>query len=125
MTDLSRELRRRLADDFDVSTPAIAERHQSTDGTEKFLLTLHDGRQIESVFIPDTPAMTFCISTQVGCAMKCGFCTHGKMGLLRNLTAGESPGKCVFWRASLVSSTSDSTSSSWVWANRFTTTTRR
>lgn len=93
MTDLSRELRRRLAEDFVVSTPAIAERHRSADGTEKFLLILDDGRQIESVFIPDTPAMTFCISTQAGCAMKCGFCLTGKMGLLRNLTAGEIAGQ--------------------------------
>ena len=63
------------------------------DGTEKFLLRLADGRQIESVFIPDTPAMTFCISTQVGCAMACAFCLTGKMGLVRNLTAGEIAGQ--------------------------------
>src|SRR4030095_8491927 len=43
--------------------------------------------------IPDTPAMTFCISTQVGCAMGCGFCLTGKMGLVRNLTAGEITGQ--------------------------------
>ena len=48
---------------------------------------------IESVFIPDTPAMTFCISTQVGCAMACRFCLTGKMGLVRNLTAGEIVGQ--------------------------------
>ena len=52
----------------------------STDGTRKFVLELADHRRIESVFIPDTPAMTFCISTQVGCAMSCGFCLTGKMG---------------------------------------------
>ena len=45
------------------------------------------------MFIPDTPAMTFCISTQVGCAMACGFCLTGKMGLVRNLTAGEIAGQ--------------------------------
>ena len=55
----------------------------------KFLLRLSDSKQIEAVFIPDTPAMTFCISTQVGCAMACAFCLTGKMGLVRNLTAGE------------------------------------
>ncbi len=64
-----------------------------TDGTEKFLLELADGRQIESVFIPDTPSMTFCLSTQVGCAMACAFCLTGKMGLVRNLTAGEIAGQ--------------------------------
>ena len=65
----------------------------SIDGTRKFLLELADRRQIEAVFIPDTPAMTFCISTQVGCAMSCGFCLTGKMGLVHNLTAGEIAGQ--------------------------------
>ncbi len=93
MTDLSRELRATLASEFSVSTPSIVARERSTDGTEKFLLRLVDGRQIESVFIPDTPAMTFCISTQVGCAMACAFCLTGKMGLVRNLSAGEIVGQ--------------------------------
>lgn len=93
MTDLSRELRARLATEFVVSTPRVASRERSSDGTEKFLLELSDLRRIESVFIPDTPAMTFCISTQVGCAMKCGFCLTGRMGLTRNLTAGEIAGQ--------------------------------
>jgi 23S rRNA (adenine2503-C2)-methyltransferase len=56
-------------------------------------MELADRRRIESVFIPDTPSMTFCISTQVGCAMACGFCLTGKMGLIRNLTAGEIAGQ--------------------------------
>jgi 23S rRNA (adenine2503-C2)-methyltransferase len=93
MTDLSRELRSILADEFVVTTPDIVTRERSLDGTEKFLLRLADGRQIESVFIPDTPAMTFCLSTQVGCAMACAFCLTGKMGLLRNLTAAEIAGQ--------------------------------
>jgi 23S rRNA (adenine2503-C2)-methyltransferase len=93
MTDLSRELRETLARDFELTTPELVTREQSVDGTEKLLLRLADGRQIESVFIPDTPAMTFCISTQVGCAMGCGFCLTGKMGLVRNLTAGEIAGQ--------------------------------
>jgi 23S rRNA (adenine2503-C2)-methyltransferase len=93
MTDLPRELRATLAADFTLTMPAVIGRERSIDGTEKFLLRLHDGRQIESVFIPDTPAMTFCISTQVGCAMACAFCLTGKMGLVRNLTAGEIVGQ--------------------------------
>jgi 23S rRNA (adenine2503-C2)-methyltransferase len=93
MTDLSRELRATLARDFTLTTPALAHREISVDGTEKFLLRLADGRHIESVFIPDTPAMTFCVSTQVGCAMACAFCLTGKMGLVRNLTAGEIVGQ--------------------------------
>jgi 23S rRNA (adenine2503-C2)-methyltransferase len=93
MTDLSLELRGALARDFTLSMPALVHRERSIDGTEKFLLRLADGRQIESVFIPDTPAMTFCISTQVGCAMACAFCLTGKMGLVRNLTAAEIVGQ--------------------------------
>jgi len=93
MTDLSRELRATLASDFQLTTPALAHRERSVDGTEKFLLQFDDGRTVESVFIPDTPAMTFCISTQVGCAMACAFCLTGKMGLVRNLTAGEIVGQ--------------------------------
>jgi len=93
MTDLPQSLRAALTADFTLTTPQILHREQSIDGTEKFLLRLADGTQIESVFIPDTPSMTFCISTQVGCAMGCGFCLTGKMGLVRNLTAGEIAGQ--------------------------------
>ena len=93
MTDLSRELRATLAEQFTITAPQIVMREQSSDGTEKFLLRLADGKQLEAVFIPDTPAMTFCISTQVGCAMACAFCLTGKMGLVRNLTAGEIAGQ--------------------------------
>ncbi|MBW8862871.1 MAG: 23S rRNA (adenine(2503)-C(2))-methyltransferase RlmN [Acidobacteria bacterium] len=93
MTDLPRELRAAVAANFRLTTPALVQRERSTDGTEKFVLRLADGRTIESVFIPDTPAMTFCISTQVGCAMACSFCLTGKMGLVRHLTAGEIVGQ--------------------------------
>jgi 23S rRNA (adenine2503-C2)-methyltransferase len=93
MTDLSRAMRTQLAEWLVIQTPSIASRERSNDGTEKFLLQLADGRRIESVFIPDTPAMTFCISTQVGCAMACEFCLTGKMGLIRHLSAGEIAGQ--------------------------------
>jgi 23S rRNA (adenine2503-C2)-methyltransferase len=93
MTDLPQSLRATLAADFALPTPQILNRERSVDGTEKFLLGVSDGRRIESVFIPDTPAMTFCISTQVGCAMACSFCLTGRMGLVRNLTAGEIAGQ--------------------------------
>ena len=93
MSDLSRELRQQLADSFQIATPHVLRRERSTDGTTKFLLRLADGKQIESVFIPDTPSQTFCISTQVGCAMRCAFCLTGRMGIDRNLTAGEIVGQ--------------------------------
>src|SRR5499427_2096541 len=63
MTDLSRELRADLASSCILTTPSLVHREKSLDGTEKFLLRLEDGRAIEAVFIPDTPGMTFCIST--------------------------------------------------------------
>ena len=93
MTDLGRDLRATLAEAFVIETPALESRQTSVDGTTKFLLRLADGRHIESVYIPDTPAQTFCVSTQVGCAMRCAFCLTGKMGLTRNLTAGEIAGQ--------------------------------
>jgi len=93
MTDLARPLRARLAAEFAIATPEVRTRQTSVDGTTKFLLRLADGRDIEAVYIPDTPSQTFCISTQVGCAMACAFCLTGKMGLIRHLTAGEIAGQ--------------------------------
>ena len=89
MTNLSLELRQALEEKATVSVPEVIKHDVSTDGTQKFVLKLSDGRQIESVFIPDTPKQTFCVSTQVGCAMGCAFCLTGKMGLVRHLTASE------------------------------------
>jgi 23S rRNA (adenine2503-C2)-methyltransferase len=93
MTDLGRDLRAKLERDFHVSTPGIVRRERSSDGTTKFLLQLADGKLIESVYIPETPSHTFCLSTQVGCAMQCAFCLTGRMGIVRNLTAGEIVGQ--------------------------------
>jgi 23S rRNA (adenine2503-C2)-methyltransferase len=93
MTDLRRDLRTQLGQAMVITAPEPIRKERSSDGTTKFLLRLADGRHIESVFIPDTPANTFCLSTQVGCAMKCAFCLTGKMGIERNLTAGEIAGQ--------------------------------
>jgi 23S rRNA (adenine2503-C2)-methyltransferase len=93
MTDLSRTLRTHLQGRFSLTTPRVVSDLHSADGTRKFLLELGDSRRIEAVFIPDTPSMTFCISTQVGCAMACAFCLTGQMGLARHLTAGEIAGQ--------------------------------
>jgi 23S rRNA (adenine2503-C2)-methyltransferase len=93
MTDLSHELRAALQDRAVVSLPRVVDHGVSEDGTQKYALQLPDGKQIESVFIPDTPKQTFCISTQVGCAMGCAFCLTGKMGLVRHLTAAEIAGQ--------------------------------
>ena len=93
MSDLSRELRGQLDREFTVTTPQVVKREKSSDGTTKFLLRLADGKHIESVCIPDSPGDTFCLSTQVGCAMKCAFCLTGRMGIDRNLSAGEIAGQ--------------------------------
>jgi 23S rRNA (adenine2503-C2)-methyltransferase len=98
MSDLSRGLRAALAHAFRLETPRVAGRERSTDGTTKFLLRLADGKLIESVCIPESDGqsgdrLTFCLSTQVGCAMRCAFCLTGRMGIDRNLTAGEIVGQ--------------------------------
>ena len=93
MTDLPAPLRATLARECACSAPAVLRADRSDDGTAKLLLGLGDGRRVEAVFIPDTPRMTFCVSTQVGCAMRCGFCLTGRMGLVRNLSAGEIAGQ--------------------------------
>jgi 23S rRNA (adenine2503-C2)-methyltransferase len=93
MSDLGRDLRATLASTLPFSTPRVVRHDESEDGTQKFVLALADDRHIECVYIPDTPAQTFCVSTQVGCAMACRFCLTGKMGLVRHLTAGEIAGQ--------------------------------
>jgi 23S rRNA (adenine2503-C2)-methyltransferase len=93
MTNLGANDRKTLSTHFAVQGPDIVARQTSADGTIKYLLRLADGREIEAVYIPDTPAQTFCISTQVGCAIGCGFCLTGRMGLARHLTAGEIAGQ--------------------------------
>ena len=93
MTDLSKRHREALASAFTVSCPGVVGRRRSSDGTTKFLLEPADRRRIEAVYIPNSPAHTFCLSTQVGCAMQCAFCLTAKMGLERHLTAGEIAGQ--------------------------------
>ncbi len=91
LTDLGKPLRARLAEVATLTTLALDEEQRSVDGTIKYRWRTHDGRLIESVYLPDEVSgrRTLCISTQVGCAMGCGFCATAQMGLSRNLTAGE------------------------------------
>jgi len=94
MTDLSTALRKRLALRF-VITAAVPIAHQvSPDGTEKLLF--HDGdNPWEAVLMRDGPRRTVCVSTQSGCGLGCRFCATAKLGLLRNLTAGEIIGQII------------------------------
>src|SRR3954451_8954047 len=89
MTNLPQSLRDELASQFTLWTTTIARHTKAEDGTEKLLLTLADGGQIECVLLRDETRRTICISTQVGCGMGCVFCASGLEGLARNLTTGE------------------------------------
>ncbi len=72
-------------------------RYRSADGTERVLFTLADGKSVESVFLPEAPRDTICISSQVGCAVDCQFCLTAKMGLERNLSAQEIAAQAAFF----------------------------
>jgi 23S rRNA (adenine2503-C2)-methyltransferase len=89
MTDLPKTQRTELAERFRLWTAEIARHTSADDGTEKLLLRLADGGQIECVLLRDAERRTICISTQVGCGMGCVFCASGLDGVDRNLTTGE------------------------------------
>ena len=89
MTDLSKALRQRLAAETTVQPPGIALERGSDDGTVKWVLRLADGNAIETVFIPEDDRGTLCVSSQVGCALDCTFCSTAQQGFNRNLTAAE------------------------------------
>ena len=89
MTDLAKSLRARLADSAHVQGLQVVSRHESTDGTIKWLFEVGAGDVIETVFIPEADRGTLCISSQAGCAVGCRFCSTGHQGFSRNLTTGE------------------------------------
>lgn len=89
MSDLSKSLCARLEEDTEVAMPEVQERHDSKDGTVKWLFSSGSGQAVETVFIPETGRGTLCISSQVGCALDCSFCATGAQGFNRNLTAAE------------------------------------
>ncbi len=89
MTNLSKALRDRLAASASITLPEITCRQDSRDGTRKWLLRLADGNAIETVFIPEEDRGTLCISSQVGCALNCTFCSTARQGYNRNLETAE------------------------------------
>ncbi len=89
MTDLSKELRAELSEKAFFSRLKVAKEEHSKDGTVKYGFELDDGAIIESVLIPEEDRNTLCVSSQVGCAMGCGFCLTGTMGFRRNLRPSE------------------------------------
>ncbi|MBK7223930.1 MAG: 23S rRNA (adenine(2503)-C(2))-methyltransferase RlmN [Saprospiraceae bacterium] len=91
MTNLSVKQREELTNLFTINSLREDKKQISNDGTIKFRYALHDDKKIESVLIPvaDDKRFTVCVSSQVGCSLTCSFCATGKMGLARQLTAGE------------------------------------
>jgi len=89
MTDLSKELRKNLEDNFYIERLILDKKMVSVDTTEKFLHRLSDGQHIESVLIPQKDHFTLCVSSQVGCVQNCQFCLTAKGGFIRNLNASE------------------------------------
>lgn len=93
MTDLPVAFRDLLAEHFALPRLPLETEQRSTDGTRKFLFRMRDGQAIETVSIPDGERVTFCISSQVGCALQCAFCATGAMGFARNLDVHEIAGQ--------------------------------
>jgi 23S rRNA (adenine2503-C2)-methyltransferase len=89
MTDLPKALREKLTDTAATATLRVESKYISEDGTRRFLMRTADGNPVETVFIPTENRNTICFSSQSGCPLKCDFCLTAKLGLLRNLTAGE------------------------------------
>jgi 23S rRNA (adenine2503-C2)-methyltransferase len=89
MSDLGKELRALLAQEFRIPRLSILARQTSSDGSAKYLFGLEDGERIETVLIPERDHCTLCVSSQVGCAQNCRFCLTAKGKLRRNLSAGE------------------------------------
>ncbi len=98
MTTLAKSLRPLLAKQFTIHRAGIAEAQLSNDGTRKWLLDFNDGKQAETVFIPERDRGALCISSQVGCTLSCAFCHTGTQPMVRNLTAGEIVGQMMMAR---------------------------
>jgi 23S rRNA (adenine2503-C2)-methyltransferase len=89
MTSISKAMRAKLAGRFHLGEFERVSTLESMDGSRKYVFRLADGLEIETVCMPGESHTTLCVSTQVGCAMGCDFCMTARMGLLRNLSAGE------------------------------------
>jgi 23S rRNA (adenine2503-C2)-methyltransferase len=96
MTDLAKDLRATLAANMAIVAPSVMTEHVSSDGTVKWLLDAGAGNGIEVVYIPEEDRGTLCVSSQVGCALDCKFCSTGRQGFNRNLTVAEIIGQLWF-----------------------------
>lgn len=100
MTDLAKSLREKLIGHATIVAPRIISDHISSDGTRKWLIDVGQGNAVETVYIPEENRGTLCISTQAGCAVNCRFCSTGKQGFNRNLSASEIIGQ--LWMAEFI-----------------------
>lgn len=98
MSNLSKDLRDKLEQNYTISRPKIVTEQISVDKTHKWLLEFADGQRVEMVYIPEEDRGAVCISTQVGCAVGCTFCHTGSQRITRNLTAGEIVGQFMVAR---------------------------
>ena len=89
MTNISKANRARLAEQYDIGLMPPTDCQRSVDGTVKYLFPTSNGREVETVYIPDGDRATLCVSSQVGCKMRCLFCQTGRQGFEGNLTAGD------------------------------------
>ena len=89
MTNLSKTLRERLKEIAEVRPPIVSFQGDSEDGTRKWLMEVDGGSKVETVYIPEDDRGTLCVSSQVGCSLDCSFCSTGKQGFNKNLTAAE------------------------------------
>jgi len=89
MSDIAKDFRETLHSNAQITLPQIKLDHTSHDGTRKWLLNVGESNLIEMVFIPETSRGTLCVSSQVGCALECTFCSTGRQGFNRNLTSAE------------------------------------
>lgn len=97
MTDVAKTLRAKLANEAEICGPQPLRDSTADDGTRKWLLDVGNGNAVETVFIPEANRGTLCISSQVGCALECSFCSTGKQGFNRNLSTAEIIGQ--LWHA--------------------------
>ena len=96
MSDLSKGLRAKLESGAMVQAPSVMSDSTAADGTRKWLLSVGGANGIETVFIPETSRGTLCVSSQVGCALECAFCSTGRQGFNRNLSVAEIVGQ-LWW----------------------------
>ena len=96
MTDIAKALRERLQGQAEVRPPELLAEQASVDGTRKWLLDVGAGNGVETVFIPEDDRGTLCVSSQIGCALECTFCSTGRQGFNRNLSVAEIIGQ-LWW----------------------------